>query len=440
MRTVLILFFCLTLAAQEFRPPAGSNPARRRVGVESILPGGRMVEPLGRQFPTGSGAFGLAVSPDGRYAVTADGGRRRFSLTILDMGATPWALRQLKARRDKEPAEPQNEDDDWRSIFMGLAFEDNTRLFASEGNSGRVRHIQIPTGRLLGSFDLNQGGYADAYSGDIAYDSSRQLLYVADQANFRVAIFHTRTRRLVGNVRAGRLPFKLALSPDQRRLYVTNIGMFQYSPLPGADAKRARETGIPFPAFGFPSPEAEKGVRVQTPHGPVDVPGLGDPNAPESNSLAVIDVGNPESPRLLKFVRTGKPFGPRSNGGSSPSGLAVSSSAIYVSNGNQDSITVIDAATLEVRAEIELRIPRLEAYRGILPLGMALDQASGRLYVAPTGSSPPGPTGSHAASGCAGRASSRSPPGSTPSAARTRDAPARTPRAPHPWLPASRRS
>lgn len=385
MRLSLVFLLACALAAQDFRPPAGSNHARRRVGAESILPGGRMVEPLGRQFPTGSGAFGLAVSPDGRYAVTADGGRRRFSLTILDTSASPWALRQFRARRDKQPAEPENDDDDWRSIFMGLAFEDNTRLFAAEGNSGRVRHIQLPTGRLLGSFDLNQGGFSDSYSGDLAYDSARQLLYVVDQANFRVAVFQTRTRRLIGNVRVGRLPFKLALSPDQRRLYVTNLGMFQYSPLPGADAKRAGETGIPFPAFGFPSPEAEKGTRVQTPQGPVDVPGLGDPNAPESNSLAVVDVEKPEQPRLLKFVRTGKPFGPLSAGGSGPNGVVAGASAVYVSNGNQDTITVIDAASLEVRQEIELRIPKLEAYRGILPLGMALDPAGGRLYVAEAG-------------------------------------------------------
>lgn len=385
MRILLLALLALTLAAQDFRPPAGANTARRRVGAESILPGGRMVEPLGRQFPTGSGAFGLAVSPDGRYAVTADGGRRRFSLTILDMGASPWALRQLKARRDKEPAEPENEDDDWRSVFMGLAFEDNSRLFAAEGNSGRVRQVQIPTGRLLASFDLNQDGFSDAYSGDIAHDAARQLLYVIDQANFRVAVFHTRSRKLLANVRVGRLPFKLALSPDQRRLYVTNIGMFEYRAVPGADRKRAPETGLRFPAFGFPSPESDKGVRAETAQGPVDVPGLGDPNVPESNSLAVIDVENPSQPRLLKFIRTGKPFGPQSLGGSSPNGVVASASAIYVSNGNQDSITVIDAASLEVRQEIELRIPKLEAYRGILPLGMALDSPGGRLYVAEAG-------------------------------------------------------
>ena len=383
---LLSLCFAASLTADDFRPPAGERSAIRRVGAESILPGGRMVEPLGRQFVTGPGAFGLAVSPDGRYAVTADGGPNRFGLTILDMKSSPWALKQLKARRGKEPAEPAgDDDDDWRSIFMGLAFESNDRLYASEGNSGRVRHISIPSGRLMGTFELNQGDYRDSYSGDIAYDARRNLLYVVDQANFRVAVFNTKNRRLVSSIRVGRLPFKLALSPDQKRLYVTNIGMFEYSALPGVDRKNARETGLPFPAFGFPSREAEQGATRETARGPVDVPGLGDPNVPESNSLCVVSVENPEQPRVISFIRTGKPFGPGSVGGSSPAGVVASPSTVYVSNGNQDTISVIDAVTLRVRAEIPLRIPGLEDYRGILPLGMHLDVPANRLLVAEAG-------------------------------------------------------
>lgn len=386
MRLLLLLSTLTALSfAAEFRPPAGERPAVRRVGAESILPGGRIVDPLGRQFVTGPGAFGLAVSPDGKYAVTADGGPNRYSLSILALEGSPWQLRQLKARRDKEPAEPENDEDDWRSIFMGLAFEDASRLFASEGNSGRVRHVQIPSGRLLGVFDLNQGDYRDSYSGDLAYDRARNLLYVVDQANFRVAVFNTRSRRLITSVRVGRLPFKLALSPDRKRLYVTNIGMFQYSAIPGAEPKNLRETGLPFPAFGFPSTDAERGARRETARGAVDVPGLGDPNVPESNSLCVIDVSNASQPRLLAFVRTGKPFGPASLGGSSPAGVVASASTVYVSNGNQDTITVVDAVSLQITGEIPLRIAGLENFRGILPLGMHLDLQRNQLLLAEAG-------------------------------------------------------
>jgi len=207
--------------ALEFRAPAGERTAARRVGAESILPGGRMIEPLGRQYATGPGAFGLAVSPDGKYAVTADGGPDRYSLTVLDMTQDQWRLSRLDAKRRNEKAAP-GDDDDWRSVFLGLAWEDGTKLFASEGNSGRVRHVAIPSGRLLGHFHLNDGDWKDSYASDIAYDGERKILYVADQANFRVAVFNARTRKLLASVKAGRLPFKLALSPDRKRLYVAN--------------------------------------------------------------------------------------------------------------------------------------------------------------------------------------------------------------------------
>jgi DNA-binding beta-propeller fold protein YncE len=385
MRSLLFLCaFAPLLTAADFRPPAGTRPPIRRPGLESILPGGRMVAPLGRQFQLGPGAFGLAISPDGKLVATANGGPGRFTLSILDMSAEPWQVRQIETHKKSTPLD-EDDDDDWRSVFMGLAFSSPRRLFAAEGNSGRVRELQLPGGTAQQVFRLNQGPWKDSYSGDLAFDAERNILYVVDQANFRVAIFDARSRRLIASVRTGRLPFKMALSPDRQRLYVTNIGMFEYKAIPGADPKNPVGTGLAFPAFGFPSAEAEKGARRDTAGGPVNVPGLGDPNVAESNSLCVIDVSEPAHARVVRFIRTGAPVGPRSQGGAGPSGVAAMAGAIYVSNGNQDSITVIDALTLDVRTTIALRIPGLEDYRGLLPIGLALDLSTGRLLVAEAG-------------------------------------------------------
>ena len=115
------------------------------------------------------------------------------------------------------------------------------------------------------------------------------------------------------------------------------------------------------------------------------MPGVGDPNAPESNSLCVIDVADPAAPKVLQFVRTGEPFGPRSHGGSSPSGVVADAQSIYVSNANQDSVTIIDAVKLEVTAAVPIRIPGLESLRGVLPIGLALEPATGWLLVAEAG-------------------------------------------------------
>jgi len=339
---------------------------------------------MGRHFATGPGPFGIALSPDGRYAVTADGGPNRYSITVLDRNSEPWQVRHITAKRKSDRDEPE-EPDDFYSVFLGLAFDRDRRLYVSEGNSGKVRRIMLPTGKLDRIFELNQGTWRDSYSGDIAVDDGAKVLYVLDQAHFRLAVFDTRSGKLLANVQTGRMPFKMALSPDRRRLYVTNVGMFQYQVLAGADAGNARETGLDFPAFGFPSDAARDGVRRQTARGAVDVPGLGDPNVPESNSLCVFDVSNSARPKVVKFIRTGEPFGAHVLGGSSPSGVAASARAIYVSNANQDSVTIIDAETLAIRATVPLRIPELEHLRGVLPIGLTFEEASGWLLIAEAG-------------------------------------------------------
>jgi DNA-binding beta-propeller fold protein YncE len=374
------------MLAADYRPPAGTDPVSRRPGAESVLPGGRILDPLGIQFGTGPGPFGLAISPSGRWIVTSDGGPRRFTLTVLErVGNEVKGVRILRAkRRGEQPGD--SDDDDFRSVFQGLAFLSDTELFVSEGNSGRVRQINPANGKLQAIYDLNRGGYKDSYSGDLAIDRERGVLYALDQANFRVAVIDTRKKAIVANVRVGRLPFAIALSPDRQRAYVANTGMFEYRPIPGADRKTARDTGLPFPAFGFPSAEAMEGVDRETGSGAlVRVPALGDPNVAEANSLAVIDVADPERPSVVTMIPTGLPHGRLSESGSGPAGVVATESAIFVSNANQDSVSVVNARTLRRESDIPLRVPGLEAYRGMLPIGLTLHAERGWLLVAQAG-------------------------------------------------------
>ncbi|MCC6859762.1 MAG: bifunctional YncE family protein/alkaline phosphatase family protein, partial [Bryobacterales bacterium] len=378
----LVLLAISNLHAADYAAPAGELPVVRRPGAASILPGGRLIAPLGSQQITGPGPFGLSISPDGKIVVSANGGPQRFSLTVLERdGEDRWRSRHLLARTGKE----QDEEDDWRSVFMGLAFSGNRTLFASEGNSGRVRELNVSTGSPRRVYNLNENGFADSYTGDLALDRERKLLHVVDQANFRLVTIDTDQHRIVASLRLGRLPFAISLSPDGRRAYVTNIGMFEYQGVPGADPKQARETGLPFPAFGFPSEEARQGAVRETARGPVKVPGLGGLNVREANSVAVVNLEDPAAPRVEAFIPTGLPVGGAVAGGSSPSGIVAAADRVYVSNAHNDSITVIDAKTNQVAGEIPLRIPGLENLRGILPIGLALDPQSGRLLAAEAG-------------------------------------------------------
>ncbi len=381
-----LCFLCLALLqAADFKTPAGTETAARRPGAQTILPGGRFVTPYGQTHLTGPGPFGIAVNAKADMIVSADGGPNRYSLTVVKRDGQFWRTRTIRGKKVRVEPDEEPEEEGFHSVFQGMAFEGDTGLFVSEGNSGVVRRLDADNGKTQFKLELNQGEFRDSYSADLAFDAKRHLLYVVDQANFRVAIFDTSKRRLLQSVKVGRLPFAIALSPDQRRLYVTNLGMFEYKSLPGADPKRPIETGIPFPAFGFPSKESAEGVERETGEGKVKVAPLGDPNREDSNSLAVVDVATAGQAKLIKFIRTGLPFGAQSLGGSSPSGVVATPDRIFVANGHNDSITVIDARKLERIEDINIRIPKLESLRGVLPIGLTWHEPTRRLLVAEAG-------------------------------------------------------
>ena len=314
--------------------------------------------------------------------VTSNAGPGRNSLTVLERRGKSWDVRQLPGHPEEAGEDHDNEQ--LRGVFMGLAFNGDRGVYASEGNSGAIALVDWD-GTRRRSIDLNQFGFTDSYSGDLALDAARGILYAVDQANFRVVAVDLRSRQVIASIRVGRLPFAMALSPDGSRLYVTNLGMFQYQAIPGADPDHPLETGLPFPAFGFPSPEAVAGAQRSTARGPVDVPGLGDPNTREANSLAVVDVSNPSAPHVETFIRTGLPLGPGVEGGSSPSGVAVSRDFVFVANATDDSVTIIDARSNRIVADVPIRIPGLENLRGILPVGLAWADQPGWLLVAEAG-------------------------------------------------------
>jgi DNA-binding beta-propeller fold protein YncE len=391
-----VLAACLAIAAElggaDFRPPAGQRYAQI-AAVGSILPGGRVIQPLGTQIATGPGTFGLAVNHKGALA-TADIGYERVGVTVIEPGGSRkqavWQVHHIWARTPHSEAAEQA-DPDWKGVFSGIAFEGDRALWISEGESGRLRLVDANSGNRQKIVNLNQGEWKHSFTADFVFDPIRHLIYAIDQANFRVAIVDTRKGQVISSVPVGRMPFAIALSPDGNTAYVTNAGVFRYQPIPGASAQEAKRTGLPFPAFGFPSPESVSGVKRTTEAGPVDVPGLGDPNVRESNSVCVIGVEDPEKPAILAWVRTGTPFDSKTFGGSAPAGVIAVNGRVYVSNAHDDSITVISAApaqgtqTYSVVTEIPLRIQGLASLRGIMPAGMAYDPLTKWLLVAEAG-------------------------------------------------------
>ncbi len=101
--TAVFLLLALAAPVAFAQMPAGNRPAVRSESGTSVLPGGRFITPLGEQFFTGPGPFGLAISPSGQFVVTADGGPNRYALTVLDNHA--GAVKHLYAARKRSRGE-----------------------------------------------------------------------------------------------------------------------------------------------------------------------------------------------------------------------------------------------------------------------------------------------------------------------------------------------
>ena len=352
----------------------------------TIIPNGRQLTPKGQQIEVAPHPYGLTLSPDGSIAVTANSGVAPFSISILrDVFGKNPSVQQVPpgARTDRGIL---------AAVFMGLAISpDNQKLYVGGGQEGKVFVFDLSFGDKLGEIvcdtEYNKIEYEDSYIGDLVLSKNGNPLFAVDQTNFRIVAINTQAEKIVASIPVGRYPFGITLSPDETRAYVANVGLFEYSRIIGVDRDDPERTGLKFPPFAYLSKEAAKGVDIDG----FKVPGLGDPNVPESFSVWEIDIENLENVSVTARVKTGILIGQvvedfPAVGGASPNSVVATHNRVFVSNGNNDSISVIDTEKDEVIDTIELKIdPRLGNLRGAIPFGLALSPDRKRLYVAEAG-------------------------------------------------------
>jgi DNA-binding beta-propeller fold protein YncE len=424
----------------QFSAPAGNRPATTSTVIDgvkaAVLPNGRLVTPAGVgvnvQAPK---PFGMALSPNGRILATLNSGAGPFSLTLITnlASATPTVKRI-----------------DVNASFMGVVFSsDSNRVYLSGGENGNIWIADVAAGQIIGSVNLNgaahpldrplsvlptpQLHFKGAFPGNMALTSSGRLLYVVDQGGFKVHVIDTSliqtgvdgTGRIIepdnfaaviGRASVGRYPFGIALAADDRTLLVTHVGVFQYAHLRPASPVGNDEIDYPLCLPGAGYPDETRNDRVitirkvdprnlpddlQDPDGircgygstrQYTVPGLGSPNAPESSSVYVFDVSNPQAPHRRDIVKTGPLVGESDEGiaaysGSHPNAVVASSDAVYVANGNNDSISVLDRYSYEERGRIRLSLLHGQdrALKGVQPVALALSPDENTLYVAEAG-------------------------------------------------------
>ena len=423
------------------RAPAGTRPAMRHTPIDgldgAVLPNGRLLTPAGIEIGVAAPKpYGLALSPDGQVIGTINSGASRFSITLI--------------RRWTSPA-PSVTPIAVNATFMGIVFSaDGSRFFASGGENGNVWVGDTKANKIVGSINLNgsthpltapldvtrnpPGRFKGSFPGNMTLEPHGRYLFVVDQGSFDVFVIDTNAvttgtdasgkltepnnfAAVVARTKSGRYPYAVAASADGRTLLVGNVGIFQYTHLGPTNPTGDPNTDYPlgYPATTYPDdvehaktirikkvdprnlPDALRdpaGIRV----GYIDhdvtytVPGLGSPNAREASSVYAFDIANPLSPTLRGTAKTGPLVGEvergiETFGGSHPNAIVTGPRAYYVSNGNNDSVSIVHPRTLKELTRVSLSV--LEGVdgriKGVQPVALALSPDWRTLYVAEAG-------------------------------------------------------
>lgn len=366
--------------------PAGDRFVTIDKTGETIIPNGRIVAPAGRSIVVAPHPYGLTLSPDGNTAITANSGTGPLSITIIRniLSANP-EVQQV-------PPGPSTDKGVLASVFMGLAISnDNNIVYVAGGQENKIFTFDIKTGEKRGfidcSFVSDDVDYSHGYIGDLVLSKDGKKLYAVDQIGFRMVIVDTKTRKLEHSIPVGRYPFGICLSPDEKKIYVANVGMFEYSLINGITKENVGEKALKYPAYGYGSEEMINGIENDS----LSVPALGEMNAPEAFSVFTISLEDPDDPKVIAKTKTGHLVGSKVEdipalGGSSPNSLVATDKYVFVSNGTNDNVSVISIEKDTVVNTIYLKPDdRIKQFRGVIPFGLALSPENKRLYVAESG-------------------------------------------------------
>lgn len=366
--------------------PSGNQITKIDKTGKTVIPNGRFITPAGKNISTAPHPYGLTLSPNGKIAVTANSGTNPLSITIIrDVLSVHPEVQQV-------PPGPATDKGVLASVFMGLAIApDNKTIYVAGGQENKVYLFDTQTGVKKDSIDCSFSSenfdYRHGYIGDMKLSKDGKTLYAVDQIGFRMVIMNTETKKLTQSVPVGRYPFGICLSPDEKKAYVANVGMFEYSYIKDGKEKDSKIKPISYPAFAYGSKEMQTGIENDT----IAIKGLGDLNAIDAFSIFAINLEDSLQPKVVAKIKTGHLVGALVEGipavgGSSPNSIVATDDYVFVSNGTNDNISVISIAKDAVVNSIPLKPDsRVKQFRGVIPFGLALSPDQKRLYVAESG-------------------------------------------------------
>ncbi len=342
---------------------AAAQPTRPVGPVGGRLVTGREVtpDPSWRLSPTIPGMpFNMALSPDGRYAVTLSGGHRHALAAVrsTDVGDV-HTLGFDPTRKAPRPAAD--------GLFYGLAFAGPTAVYAAGGGAGKVFRVSVAADGTLAEAGEIRCRPGDCPAG-LAADA-RGRLFVA--SNNPLADRGTAPRA------AAVIAYRTAADAGDHRDPELARYTFPATPLPAGGVVGGGVVGggvVGGGVVGGGSP-AIAGTSVF----PLAVACARDGSrvfvtGERDGCVYAFDATADAELKLLATIPTG----------SHPAALALDDARgrLYVANAHGDTVTVIDTATDAVTATVLLRPDVCRDLAGVTPVGLCLSPDGRTLYAA----------------------------------------------------------
>ena len=400
---VITILFTIALQAQQkkvnvFTVPGSNQYCKIDTAGISVLPSGRFVTPAGKFIRITNDPFGMAISPDGKKAVTLHNG----VFTIIDLVSlqntrVPGYENKINSPLTHEPlnSSPFANDSAKTNVittalpqgsFLGVAFApDSKTVYLSGGDNGAVIVYDIEKLQRLDSISLNGKvtgeDFGDSFTSDLLLDNTSNELLILDRGNFRLVRYNLAQKKITASIPAGRQPFGLALSTDKQTAFVANVGVYSYPLVKGITKENYDSMMISHHPYGDNTKESINGTEVEG----KKIPGVGSPHSPEAMSVFTIDL---TTNKVVDKFKTGFQIGEMMEeaevvGGASPNSIAVGKQLAYVTNATNDNISIIDYKKHTILGHIQISADkRIDKYRGLLPFGITLSKDEKTLYVA----------------------------------------------------------
>jgi YVTN family beta-propeller protein len=365
---LLIVTFAVALAQDDSAKPTTPQPARAigeatKERPQSIpggfnLPNGWRISPAGKAIDTyGDLTLDATTSPDGRVVIASHSGYLPHGLVVID----------TKTQKEVQHI-------DLKTVWLGMTWSpDGHTLFVPGGNATGAKNIagsaapiyefqyrdgrldETPKTDLVETIDPKQVWWSGA-----AYLPSRHWLYAANRGTgtgpSNVVVFDVKTRSILTRIPVEINPAAVVLTPDGKRLFVSNWSSESVSVIDTASNKVIRTLHIGM------NPNDMK----------ISADGRLFIACSNDNTVHVIDTKSLQILERLSTTLT--PLAPE---GSTPDALLIDNKRqlVYVANADNNSIAVIRISNRE-HSSVRGFIPT-----GWYPSALTLADKGDTLYI-----------------------------------------------------------